>query len=87
MDFNVIIIAIVLIAAIFLVMKFVINPVLKLISGALILFVILYILKYYFQVNFNELLGPLGRYVDLEGFLSSINQAVRYISSYLEKFQ
>lgn len=83
MEFSSIIIIVILAAVTFVIFKFIVNPLLKLLGVILLFVAILYVLKYYFNVDINQSVHSYSSQVDIDGFLEKIHYFVDLIMIYL----
>lgn len=84
-DVNSIIILVVVIAVIYFLVKFIISPLLKIITGIFIFLVASYVLQKYFNYNFNQILGPLSPYIDLNKWIGVLNSIFDVVFSNINK--
>src|SRR3989344_5616219 len=71
--------------------KFIVGPLVKIITGIIIILLAIYILKQFFGIDIGNFLGPLGGYLDIgkvpEGFSWAFNLAVSYINQAVSFFK
>ena len=67
---------------VFLLVKFVISPLVKLIVGIVLLVAILLILRNLFEVSFNQYLGPWAVYANVDLWLSQLQWLFDLIAKY-----
>jgi hypothetical protein len=70
METGSIITIIAVLALIYIIIKFIISPIIKIITGVVVILIALYVLNKFFNVNFNAVLGPLSTYINLDGWIS-----------------
>jgi len=81
LTFSSILTIIIVVVAIYLAIKFIINPIAKIITGILIVLAVVYILKNFFSINVFELI-PFGNYLDISHWLSVFqNMLLNFIQS------
>jgi hypothetical protein len=81
LTFSSILTIIIVIVAIYLAIKFIINPVAKIITGILIVLAVVYILKNFFSINVFELI-PFGNYLDVGHWMQILeNMLLNFIQS------
>jgi hypothetical protein len=85
MDFNSIIAIVVGAVAIYLFIKFVVNPLIKTVLGIVIFLILIYILKHTFNLDLTKAFGPFGSYFDLDSWGSSIGWLLDPINYFLNK--
>lgn len=86
MDLILIIDIFVSIVLIYIFVRFLINPVLKIVFGVIIMAGLIYALNR-FGFNFYEALGPLGKYIDLSRLDATINWILKNAGQYIDKIK
>ena len=86
MDINQIISLVVIIVAVFLLVKFIVGPAVKLIGGIIIFLIILYISQQYFHLNLNQIFGPLSPYLHTGLWTAPINWLVSTVNWVINGF-
>jgi len=76
---------IIAIVVVYLFIKFVVNPLFKIIFGIAIILGIIYVLQNYLHIDLNKFLGPLSPYVDLNKLNSVINGIISFVTSLIPK--
>jgi hypothetical protein len=82
MDLNSIIVIVIAIVVIYLFFKFIVSPVFKAIMSALTFLVLIYILHRFFNFDLNQVLGPLGKYIDLNKLDINFNWILEQINNF-----
>lgn len=83
-DINSIIAVIVVVAIIYILVKFIVSPVIKIITGVVILLLIIYILQNFFNFNFEQL-GPYGKYLDVRLWVNNFGSWIGSLTKYIEQ--
>jgi hypothetical protein len=81
MDLTSIIIVVIVIAVVYLFIKFIVSPLMKLIAGVLIFVVLIYVLQRFFNLNLNQL--PFGESLNFNKWISSFNWITNLLSGYI----
>jgi hypothetical protein len=76
MDTGSIITIVVAIIIIYFLIKYIISPILKLITGVITLLIAIYVLQHYFGFSFNQFLGPLAQYVNIDKWVGSFSWVI-----------
>lgn len=70
METGSIITIIAVLVLIYLIIKFIISPIIKIITGIIVILIALYVLNKFFSISFNAILGPLSNYLNLDGWIN-----------------
>ncbi len=81
-----IILIIIAIVVIYLFIKFIVSPLVKIIFGIVIILAIIYILQNFLNIDLSQFLGPLSPYLDLNKLNSSINGIINLITPFINFF-
>lgn len=84
MDFTSIIAIVVAIVAVYLFIKLIAKPIIKAVLGVIIFLALIYLLQH-FGFDFNRILGPLSKYLDLNKPNTSFNWILGPINYYINK--
>jgi len=87
MDITSIIEIIIVIAVIYLVIKFIVNPVIKIILGIIIFLVAVYVLQRFFGFNINEILAPFGISLNMGKWAFNFNDVLWPANTYIDKLR
>jgi hypothetical protein len=83
MDFASIIGIIIAVVVIYLFIKFIVSPVLRVAFGVIIFLILIYILQRFFGFNLNQVFGPFG--INLDWILNPtdyfVNQAQNFLNN------
>jgi len=84
-DFNSIIAIIVGLVAVYLFVKFVVNPLLKAALGVVIFLILIYIFQRIFNLDLTKIFGPFAPYLDLNNWGSNISWLLAPLNNYISK--
>lgn len=84
MDFTQLITIIVAVAIIYLIIKFIVSPIIKVIAGVIIFLLFAYIL-HRFGFDFNKILSPLGISLDVNGWINSISWIFAPVNYFIDQ--
>lgn len=84
MDTNSIITIIIILALTYVVIKFIVSPLIKIVTGIVILLLVVYVLQNYFGFSFNQYLGPFSKYINIDKTLDSFGWVIGPIASYID---
>lgn len=76
---------IIAIVVVYLFIKFVVNPLFKIIFGVAIILAIVYVLQNYFNIDLNKFLGPLSPYIDLNKLNGAVNGIIKLITAFIPR--
>jgi hypothetical protein len=85
MDFTSVIQIIVAIAVIYLLIKFIVNPIIKIAVGILLILGLIYVLQRYFNFNIDKILSPLGISVNVDKWDQSFSWILTPANYYLDQ--
>ena len=85
MDFTPLITIIISAIAIYFFIKLIVHPLLKAIGGIIVFIIIIYIMQRYFGLNLENAFGPLGKYLNPEGWITGFTQIITQIINYIKK--
>lgn len=75
----------IIIVVIYFFVKFIVNPLIRVIAGIIIFLVIIFVLQNFFNVNVNQILGPFGKYLDFNTWNINLNGVINLISRYINQ--
>lgn len=84
-DVGAVITTLIFLAAVYFIIKFIVSPIIKLISGIVVLLIVIYVCQQFFNVSFNQYLGPLAKYIDIDQWSNNLGQLISPIISYITK--
>lgn len=84
-DINSVIALIVVLAVVYVLVKFIVSPAIKIITGIVILLLIIYILQNFFDFNFEQL-GPYGKYLDVRLWVNNFGSQIGSLVNYIQQF-
>jgi len=76
---------IIAIVVVYLLIKFIVNPLFKILFGIVTILAIIYVLQNYLHMDLNKFLGPLSPYLDLNKINSVTNSIVSLITSFIPR--
>ena len=76
---------IIAIVVVYLLIKFIVNPLFKILFGIVTILAIIYVLQNYLHMDLNKFLGPLSPYLDLNKINSVYNSIVSLITSFIPR--
>ena len=76
---------IIAIVVVYLLIKFIVNPLFKIIFGTAIVLAVIYVSQNYLNIDLNKYLGPLSPYLDLNKINSVTKSIVNLITSFIPK--
>jgi len=85
MDASSAVTIIVAVVVVYLIFKFIVSPLIKLIAGIVIFLIAIYILQTYFNFSFNQYLGPFSKYIDIDKTIDSASWIINPIIAYVNK--
>lgn len=85
MDIASIIPIVIIIVAIYILVKFIFSPILKILTGVIILFAVIYILQHFFNIDIQKALGPLAPYFNIEKWVADFFAIAKNGLGYIEK--
>jgi hypothetical protein len=89
MDTTSLIAIVIAIAVIYFIFKFVVSPLIKFIAGIIALFLLIYILKNYLNIDVTQYLGQYGKFLDFTQWgidFSKIQDVLKPIMDLVSKF-
>lgn len=72
METGSIITIIAVLVIIYLLIKFIISPLIKIITGIVVILIALYILNRFFSFSFNQIIGPFSNYINIDGWIKVV---------------
>jgi len=73
------------VVVIYFFVKLIVSPLVKIIAGIIIFLVVIFVLQNFFNVNFNQMLGPFGKYLDFNAWNINLNGVINLISHYINQ--
>jgi hypothetical protein len=65
MDISSIVAGVVVAVLAFVIIKFIVSPIIKAIAGIIALLLLIYIIQHYFKLDLNKYFGPLAPYLNM----------------------
>ncbi len=87
MDTTLLIEIVVAIFIVWLFVKFIVNPVLKIVVGIIIFLFLIYILQRFFGLSIDKLLAPFGISLNLDSWVSKFNWLFSPLDGYINKIK
>ncbi len=85
MDITSILAIAVALAVVYFFIKLVVSPLFKAIIGVAVFLIIIYVLQRYFNFNFDSILGPFSKYLDIKNWDVNLNQIIFQIEIYIKR--
>jgi len=70
---------------IYIFIKFIVNPIFKIILGIIIFFVLIYILQKFFGFDIDQILAPFGISLNINRLLSNFNWIFKFIDYFVNQ--
>lgn len=85
MDINALIQILIIIVVAYLIIRFIVSPIIKIILGILILLVVFYLLQRFLGFDIDQALAHFGISLNLNGWITSFNGVLGPLNRYLDQ--